>query len=85
MSEGSTELTHHIMRALRHNCEVTFRYRREWLGIGVHIRKEHEGMIYDNTKIIADLEMALVSEPMQLLAHAVSDLTNSILDTENAL
>ncbi len=83
MSEGTDELAYHLMRAMRLNCEVTFRYRREWLGIGVEVRKEHKGMTFQNRKIISDKEMVCVSDPMELLAWAIRDLTNSILDIAN--
>jgi len=84
MSEGSDDLAYSLMRAVRFNCEVSFMPRREWLGIGVKIRKEHEGLVYENTQIVSEKEMACVSEPLGLLGRAVNRLTNSILDMENA-
>lgn len=84
MSEGADELSYHLMRAMRHDCGVTFLPRKEWLGVGVEVRKEHEGLIYTNTKIISEKEMVCVSEPMRLLAWAIKDLVNDILNTANA-
>lgn len=84
MSESANDLAYYLMRAMRHNCEVTFQPRRDWLGIGVKIRKEHEGVVYENTQIVSEKEMACISEPMGLLGRTVNKLTNSILDMNNA-
>jgi hypothetical protein len=84
MSEGANELVYELNRAMRHGCTVTYRPRREWLGIGIEVQKEHEGLMYTNTQIVSQKEMSNIIEPTRLLADTLRGLVNSILDKENA-